>query len=138
MNSRRLQIEAPEVADVLAQSSRAKLRGFLQQVCARAVTYTGIDDPLVRQGLDVLQGATNNAKLSNALKTLAGQLDEQYFAAQEISDPSWSVLFRQARTAEALSIAVIATNAAEAGEAIDEAAHAPDNLFEIYGDVVGK
>jgi hypothetical protein len=132
----RLDADAPSVAECLRLANPTELRRIIGEACNQAIIASGIDDALVRRGADVLHTADGNALLATALASLAEQLDQQYFDAQQHSDPTWMNLFRQARTASALSLGLVANDAATAAECVYEAAHALDDPGLVYSAVL--
>jgi hypothetical protein len=132
MGRTRLDSESPEVAKHLRGATPQEIRTFIWQACDRAVTASGLEDPLALQALSAMRTTALDVELASSLESLAERIDQEYFDAQERSDSSWVTLFQRARAAAALSLGVLVTDADLAAECVYEAAHALDDPPAAY------
>lgn len=132
MGRTRLDREAPEVAKHLRGATPKEIKAFICQSCDQAVVASGLQDPLVPRALRAMRTSALDVKLASSLESLAEQIDQEYFEAQERSDPSWLTLFQRARAESALSLGLLVTDADLAAECVYEAAHALNDPPAAY------
>lgn len=112
------------------------LRRLVLEACQRASTVRTDHEPLVDLALSQLVRGTPDDNLARKLEELAERTDDRYLTAQEAADPNWATLFRSARLASALSLALREQTRSSVLNSIYEAAHASPDTAAFYRDLL--
>ncbi len=98
-----------DLAERVEKATDEEKRAICVPVCKLAVTRTGLDEPPVTKALRLLEnGIFKDQQVTTALKRLFGDLDNSYFAAEELykegkgTEDAYIALARKARAADAV------------------------------------
>lgn len=107
-----LQGISPKLAELVEAATDEQKRAICVPICKLAVMRTGLNEPLVSKALQLLEnGAFKDQQLTAALEQRFGDLDESYFAAEELykagkgTEDAYIALARKARAVDSVLLA---------------------------------
>jgi hypothetical protein len=135
----RLETLNPDLAEKLRMASESKRRAASLAACEFAISESKVDEPLVREVLEVLRQSRSlsTAKIEQ-VEALVARLDEKYFALQEAAEEGRSTpdeylrVFSQARAVSALLSAFKKDFFEAATEAVYEASAVTDDQAKLF------
>jgi hypothetical protein len=103
---------SPSLAKLVEKATDEQKRAICLPICKLAVTSAGLDEPVVTQALQLLEdGAFEDRRLTAPLKQRFSDLDESYFAAEELykagkgTEDAYIALARKARAVDSVLLA---------------------------------